>query len=383
MDLVTLELTIPADWTPGTKLIWLSPSNKRIQIDVPPTATPGTDIDFEVPRAILDDPAKAALRAEYAKPSVAPWLEARRGKLDATEKYSLAAVREKVAVAAPAVGAGVDKAAYSAWEAAVVAAFYDASHRRTPLKPTDGAPSLLTKKKVILVAVADGVAEAVADGATDGLPAHQHVQLWHIGKQKADGVRLGLDDGVYKYPACDVGGLTNVKQKLGEAVAFAGTPVAWGAASGAADGVAAAIVAQWARLAQKTLAPTLVTDVTKFLESLRASTIGDVTLRFFAPPAEHRVVVTSADVKAATGGKYYTRVFGGGDVFASESDGAGLYCGVTAKFITPNLNEGNLSMEYVQYPARFSAADPLYAAAVAAVAAVVTYGLYAVWMKRA
>ena len=96
MDLVTLELTIPSDWTPGTKLIWLSPSNKRIQIDVPPNAAPGTDIDFEVPRAILDDPAKAALRAEYAKPSVAPWLEARRGKLDATEKYSLAAVREKV-----------------------------------------------------------------------------------------------------------------------------------------------------------------------------------------------------------------------------------------------------------------------------------------------
>ena len=107
-----------------------------------------------------------------------------------------------------------------------------------------------------------------------------------------------------------------------------------------------------------------------------------MTLRFFAPPAEHRVVVTSADVKAATGGKYYTRVFGGGDVFASEADGAGLSCGVTAKFITPNLNEGNLSMEYVQYPARFSP-DPLYAAAVAAVAAVVTYGLYAVWMKRA
>ena len=136
MDLVTLELTIPSDWTPGTKLIWLSPSNKRIQIDVPPTATPGTEIDFEVPRAILDDPAKAALRAEYAKPSVAPWLEARRGKLDATEKYSLAAVREKVAVAAPAVGAGVDKAAYSAWEAAVVAAFY-------PEDPCVSEPSLM------------------------------------------------------------------------------------------------------------------------------------------------------------------------------------------------------------------------------------------------
>ena len=94
LDLVTLELTIPSDWTPGTKLIWLAPSNKRIQIDVPPNATPGTDIDFEVPRAILDDPAKVALRAEYAKPSVAPWLEARRGKLDATEKLSLIHISE-------------------------------------------------------------------------------------------------------------------------------------------------------------------------------------------------------------------------------------------------------------------------------------------------
>ena len=276
----------------------------------------------------------------------------------------------------------VSKATYAAWEAEVIAAFFTAEKPRTALIPVDGAPAVLSKEKFVLAVVPAGAAEAVAAGEATGLAASQHVQLWHIGKQKADGVRLGLDDGVYKYPACDVGGLTNVKQKLGEAVAFAGTPVAWGAASGAADGVAAAIVAQWARLAQKTLAPTLVKDVAKFLESLRASTIGDVTLRFFAPPAEHRVVVTSADVKAATGGKYYTRVFGGGDVFASESDGAGLYCGVTAKFITPNLNEGNLSMEYVQYPARFSAADPLYAAAVAAVAAVVTYGLYAVWMKR-
>ena len=70
------------------------------------------------------------------------------------------------------------------------------STERGRTRTTDGAPSLLTKRKVILVAVADGVAEAVADGATDGLPAHQHVQLWHVGKQKADGVRFGVSSSL-------------------------------------------------------------------------------------------------------------------------------------------------------------------------------------------
>ena len=361
MDLVTLELTIPSDWTPGTKLIWLAPSGKRIQIDVPPNAAPGTDIDFEVPRAILDDPAKAALRAEYAKPSVAPWLEARRGKLDATEKYSLAAVREKVAVAAPAVGAGVDKAAYSAWEAAVVAAFYDASHRRTPLKPTDGAPSLLTKRKVILVAVADGVAEAVADGATDGLPAHQHVQLWHVGKQKADGVRFGFAeaDALFKHPACDVGGLTNLRQKAGTPAAFVGTPrplvLLSATASPARDATAADLVAEWSSLAPAAFTPPKVSDVSAFLASVEAAhaATGPVTLRFHALPPEHRVVVTPADVVAATG-RYLVRVFDGGSgaPHAKASDGAGLYCGVSATFVTPNLSIENLESEYVEETSR-------------------------------
>ena len=40
-----------------------------------------------------------------------------------------------------------------------------------------------------------------------------------------------------------------------------------------------------------------------------AITMGDVTLRFSLLPPEHRVVVTSSDVKAATGGKYYLRTY--------------------------------------------------------------------------
>ena len=52
--------------------------------------------------------------------------------------------------------------------------------------------------------------------------------------------------------------------------------------------------------------------------------MGDVTLRFSLLPPEHRVVVTSSDVKAATGGKYYLRTYdNSGGAYAKASDGKG------------------------------------------------------------
>ena len=48
--------------------------------------------------------------------------------------------------------------------------------------------------------------------------------------------------------------------------------------------------------------------------------MGPVMLRFYLLPAEHRIVVTPAAVKAATG-HYYVRVYGG-DTRAKVSDGA-------------------------------------------------------------
>ena len=90
----------------------------------------------------------------------------------------------------------VSKATYTAWEAEVIAAFFTAEKSHTGLIPVDGAPAVLSKEKFVLAVVPAGAAEAVAAGEAAGLAASQHVQLWHIGKQKADGVRLGLDDGV-------------------------------------------------------------------------------------------------------------------------------------------------------------------------------------------
>ena len=248
--------------------------------------------------------------------------------------------------------------------------------RRRPLLPTDGAPSVLSKEKFILVADA-GFAAQVASGAAGGLPAHQHVQLWHLGKQKADGVRFGLaeEDGLFKHPALDVGGLTNLRQKLGEAATFAGDGVAVGDGA-AADAAADALVSQWKALAKRELPPTLAADIAKFVGSVAAA-MGEyaVTLRLHALPPEHRVVVTSADVAAATG-KYCVRVFGGDD-HAKLSDGAGLYCGVAEKFVTPNLSAANLESEYAPYgddaprtssPAAAAAARAAAAAAAAAAA---------------
>ena len=48
--------------------------------------------------------------------------------------------------------------------------------------------------------------------------------------------------------------------------------------------------------------------------------MGPVMLRFYLLPAEHRIVVTPAAVKAVTG-HYYVRVYGG-DTRAKVSDGA-------------------------------------------------------------
>ena len=252
----------------------------------------------------------------------------------------------------------------------MVRRFFVGGRPHTALVPADGAPAVLSKEKYIVVVVAGGVADQVAASGTDGLPAHQHVQLWHIGKQKADGVRFGYaaDDGVFKHPACDVGGLTNLKQKLGEAASFVGAATAWeGAAAGdkRRDEVARALAAEWARLSRKTLPPTLAADLAKFLGTVGAA-MGDhaVTLRFHALPPEHRTVVTSADVAAATG-KYYVRIFGG-DHHAKVSDGAGLFCGVTDKFVTPNLNEANLLSEYVTYAEKEAAAAEEAAAEAAA-----------------
>jgi len=133
----------------------------------------------------------------------------------------------------------IDKATYVKWEADVIKKFYTSEQKETEMLPTAEQIAVVRKVKYILVVDAcdeEGscFSEKVGSGVTDGLPEHQHVQLWHLNKRKNDGVRFGHDvaNGIFKHPACDLGGLTNLRQKLGEPVAFVGTAVPWGAGTG-------------------------------------------------------------------------------------------------------------------------------------------------------
>jgi hypothetical protein len=168
----------------------------------------------------------------------------------------------------------VDKATYESWEAQVVNAFYTPERRPTQLIPVDGKPAVLSKEKYILVVDAvigeDATSTKVAANDTQKLAPHQHVMLWHIGKQKDDKVKFGFseEEGIFKHPACDVGGLTNLKQTIGKPVSFVGTPIPWNTAAGAPSTVAEAIASQWRQLSGKDLDSTLESNIARFLSTV-------------------------------------------------------------------------------------------------------------------
>ena len=221
--------------------------------------------------------------------------------------------------------------------------------------PKNKKIALLSKEKFILVADAttgdDSTASAqVTQGAT-GLVAKAKVKMWHVANHALEGVNFGVSDDLFVHPACDVGGLTNLRQKVGEPASFVGGPaggIKWPTTSVSAETLATMLHAWWCRLARKDLDDALKEHLKRWLESVTTALPSGCTLRFHALPPEHRVMVTPADVKARTG-RYYVRVFGG-DSFATTSDGNGMFCGVTEKFVTPNINLNNLNNEYVQYP---------------------------------
>jgi len=267
----------------------------------------------------------------------------------------------------------IDKATYVKWEADVIKKFYTSEQKQTEMLPMAEQIAVVRKVKYILVVDAcdeEGscFSEKVGSGVTEGLPEHQHVQLWHLNKRKNDGVRFGHDvaNDIFKHPACDLGGLTNLRQKLGEPVAFAGTAVPWGAGTetkDAAESVAEQLVAQWQELLPgkdfKKLVPSLVQDITNFVNTVNEATVlGSVMLRLHLLPTEHRVLVTHTAVKEATG-HYYVRVYGDDKMHAKASSGKytdkdgnekAFYCGVTETYVTSNLNMPNLEMECVKYP---------------------------------
>lgn len=243
----------------------------------------------------------------------------------------------------------VSKDVYVLWEMELIAKFYTADRPTTRRIPVNCSKAILSKQKHILVLdVCSSEVAALNSEGVEALPrgdADLKVQLWHAGEQRLGGVTLGPKDGYYKHPAFDVGGLTNLKQTFG-------TPFG---SDEAVDGIvktfetpdAEEIFEVWRQdhWDAKHQAE-LKHDLEQFLASVE--TLGlQFRLHLVRLTPEHRVVITAADAKRATG-VYYVRKFGG-DAFAQESTTRGLYAGITEHFVTPNLNAKNLDLEYVPY----------------------------------
>mmetsp|Transcript_34449 Transcript_34449/g.82641 ORF Transcript_34449/g.82641 Transcript_34449/m.82641 type:complete len:269 (-) Transcript_34449:108-914(-) len=243
----------------------------------------------------------------------------------------------------------INKEAYEEWQGKVVAAFYEEGSRCTELFPQTGAPSVLRKRKFILYALEDtGRTASLVELKSEDLPEKTSLMMYHVGSQTLDFVSRGLKEGVFSHPACDLGGLSNYKQKLGEAADFTGEPLRIQKDCNLSE-QSKAICRQWEALAQVQLPENFEADLQTWLATAVIALGGDIQLRFRALPEEHRVVATVADVRAKTG-KYYTRVFNGGDDrYAEESTATDLFCAVASKIITPNLNSKNLRTEYCPY----------------------------------
>ena len=246
---------------------------------------------------------------------------------------------------------GVTKQEYKRWEQSVIGAFYDPGLCSNNIVPKNSSPSGVVKRKWILVVdplLGNGkcMSDQVADAEVAALPEVKQVQLWHAGKKELDSVKYGYDsDGVFKFPAWDVGGLTNFKDVGGltNFKQFIGTPANFDPANSVQwDSSSETVRFTGDRL--NALAP--FSDKAKderpglgeWLTSVQNLNWGKVTLRLHALAPEHRVLVTPHDVKQKTG-YYFVRVFtGNDDSYARKSTGQSLYCGVTSTYITPNLN---------------------------------------------
>ena len=251
-----------------------------------------------------------------------------------------------------------DTATYNAWEQAVIRRFFVVDQRATALIPEPGRPSIASKRKYILAALADdSLPSQVAASTTCRLPTTKR-RWYHIGEHKLNHVSDGVHDKIsaYFHPCCDLGGLTNYRQRLGKPPVWA-SPSPEATLDSATDlhALAKMLFARWCELACKKLPPDLIAELQCWLVSVSAD-MGEAVLRFHPLEPEHRVLVRASDVRAALG-VYYLRCFNKGgqpDRHAREATDAeceALFCGVSAGVITPNLNERNITLEYAPYGA--------------------------------
>ena len=227
--------------------------------------------------------------------------------------------------------------------------------------PTNNNPLYAIKHKFVVVLdfiKTNNIAlsKLVTGNKIADIPEKANISLYHTGNRKIDTVSLGLDktDNIFRHPAFDLGGLTNYKQHLGKNHDLYDKQFEITQKTIITDKLLDEILSCWKKYYgitrfygyDKKELKKVIKSVIKYLHE-NTDKYNGVYLKFNKIADEYRVIVTSHDIKAATG-DYYIRIYGKGDDNYAEKikPTASLYCAVTNSFITPNINKPNILNEY-------------------------------------
>ena len=249
----------------------------------------------------------------------------------------------------------INKATYQEWEAKVIKLFY--SHLKDTHQDLDNINKDLdntkifaaTKRKVIVVIiphVSHPMSYVVESNCKISLPNKSKLDMYHIGNGQTDKVSYGLENDTFFYPACDVGGLTNYRHKMGTKPEFAlDENIIYNPFS---SSQVDPLYEKWLELSgRESFTDDVKLGFDRWVESMYHLHFGKMSINFVVLPIELRVIVHPDLVREQTGA-YYTRTFGQDDEeYAQVSNGNNLWCGVSETYITPNLNDKNLQNEYV------------------------------------
>lgn len=269
----------------------------------------------------------------------------------------------------------VTKKQYEKWESSIIA-------YNNQIVPRDGEPKLVKRRKVMIICDFQckgakkslvRMVERVTQKTMSSLPPKHRIHLYHIGNNGPDTVSIGYERKpsaeskagtfVFKHPAIDFGGLTNLHQLQGESVPFLNaTPYVLHARTNV-TAMSKTLVQQWLIHSLKTqfmnhahihkgLHKWLV-SVQNLLKAPQAL-YERANIYFYSLPDEIRMIYTSKDIHKRFG-QYYKRTYSGDahQHATRVSPDKHTYCSIShnnklgTSFITPNLNEENVLNEYV------------------------------------
>jgi hypothetical protein len=291
----------------------------------------------------------------------------------------------------------INKDKYSEWESKIISKFYTsqlklkgnqhtlhyASKTQSKLTkkntndmldlPTDKHPKQLYKNKIAIVIdfvsndnnelsklIQKGNINISINSSSKILPEKHSIPLFHIGNNKLDDVSFGwkkIDNGIieFAHPSFDLAGLTNYKQLEKTKAPLLPKKFTFNKNLSKVDmtELLSNIHKQWLAYSNKRAFYKYSSNkIQKILQSIinylhTNPNYKEVKLCFIKFPIEYRVITTSNDIFSSTG-KYYKRTYGkGDDQFAEEiKPNKNLYCGITDKYVTPNLNKFNILNEY-------------------------------------